>query len=376
MIGLIMGSAAIAQILAALLAGALLDRVGGVQMLFLAACAYIAASLVLAMPGASVSDGVGPYFAARALQGVGYAWTLPAALTLVPRLLPPNRHGFGLGFVSAAGSLTVVIVPSASLGVLASGGMQMVAFATVALLLLGMLTALSIPLAPSSIRPAQRHKVGSDVARSHASEASSRVHSSRPVHRILGLAFRRTWLSPLSIICLYAVYWGVLIAFLAPQAARAGADIGLFFVVDGAAIIASRLITGWLTDRMGGLSLLFVGLAMVLCSILTVWLPISTLALVISGSLDGMGGGLLMTLNLMELSRRSDDGDRGAAFSLFSVGVAAGMAIGSVGSAPIVALWGFRGGLFVAAVSLFVAAFIVVRDARSWGTSPNAVDGT
>ena len=42
----------------------------------------------------------------------------------------------------------------------------------------------------------------------------------------------------------------MIIAYLPQRAEAAGADIGLFFVADGVAILLSRVPAGWLADRM------------------------------------------------------------------------------------------------------------------------------
>jgi hypothetical protein len=58
---------------------------------------------------------------------------------------------------------------------------------------------------------------------------------------------------------------------------------------------------------------------------------------------------------LVELSRRSTDADRGSAFALFSGGLATAMSLGSVGGAPLVALFGLSAALVVGIALIGVA---------------------
>ena len=50
-------------------------------------------------------------------------------------------------------------------------------------------------------------------------------------------------------------------AFLPQRAEAAGANIGLFFVADGIAIMLTRVPSGWLADRVRPIYLVLVGLA-------------------------------------------------------------------------------------------------------------------
>ena len=69
---------------------------------------------------------------------------------------------------------------------------------------------------------------------------------------------------------------------------------------------------------MRPLILILFGLAMSGASVVLLTLPLTTPLLVVAGLMGGVGGGLVMTPILVELSRRSADADRGSAFSLFS----------------------------------------------------------
>ena len=121
-IGLIVGMAAVVQIPAAIVGGRLVDAFGGLRLFAAGGVAYLLASLILLLPGVEPGGSVIPFFAARALQGAGIAATLPAALSLVPRMLPKERTSSGIAFVGAAHNLTLVLLPPLSIAVLNASG--------------------------------------------------------------------------------------------------------------------------------------------------------------------------------------------------------------------------------------------------------------
>ena len=92
-IGVIVGIAALVQIPAAFVAGVLVDRLGGLRAFMGGGFAYLAGCAVLLLPGVEPGGPLGPFVVARIFQGIGIAATLPAALSLVPRLVEPIRRG-------------------------------------------------------------------------------------------------------------------------------------------------------------------------------------------------------------------------------------------------------------------------------------------
>ena len=111
-------------------------------------------------------------------------------------------------------------------------------------------------------------------------------------HRRLGFAFRRSWLRPILIDLLYTAHWGVIVAFLPQRAEAAGANIGLFFVADGIAIIVTRVPSGWLADRVRPVYLVLAGLLATGCAVVVLTAAPATPLLVLAGTLTGTGGGL------------------------------------------------------------------------------------
>ena len=211
-IGLIVGMAAVVQIPAAIVGGRLVDAFGGLRLFAAGGVAYLLASLILLLPGVEPGGSVIPFFAARALQGAGIAATLPAALSLVPRMLPKERTSSGIAFVGAAHNLTLVLLPPLSIAVLNASSIDGVAMMVIAFVSAGLVLSIRLP-----VRPMVRDTVSSLGVAS----------------RRFGITFRREWTMPLLIVVTYVAHWGAITAYLPIRAEQAGADIGLYFAADG-----------------------------------------------------------------------------------------------------------------------------------------------
>lgn len=340
-IGLVAGTAALVQVPAALLGGRLVDRFGGLRVLVLGGAAYLAAAAIVLLPGVEPEGSQLPYLLARVFQGMGIAVAVPSALSLVPRLVGPERRGVGLSVVNSAHNLTLVVLPPLSIAVLDAGSLHAVGAMTVAFVGAGLLLAARLPL-----------RAAVEATGGPAGVAARRM----------GIAFRRAWATPLATIFCYLVHWGVVIGYLPVRAELAGADIGLYFAADGIAVVAMRVPTGWLTDRVSSRALILAGLVLTAAALALLFLPPTTSLLVVSGLLSGTGGALVTTPVLVELSRRSADADRGSAFSLWSGGVALALTAGSIGAAPLVAVAGFEAALAAGSALVGVAAVIALRD--------------
>jgi MFS family permease len=346
-IGLIVGVAALVQVPAAFAAGIVVDRAGGLRVIALGGLAYLVGCAILLLPGVEPGGSSFPFLVARFFQGVGIAGTLPAAMSLVPRLTSPDQRGIGLAFVGSAHNLTLVAMPPLSLAVLGATSLRGVALVMTGVVVVGLVVALATPFRFRSVSVDEQQR-----------EASREAATRR-----FGLALRPAWVPLIAIILLFIVHWGVVLAYLPQRAEAAGADIGLFFAADGVAVLASRVPSGWLADRVRPVLLILAGLGATAVSVLLLTTPPTTLLVIVAGLLGGTGGGLVMTPILVELSRRSTDADRGSAFSLFSAALAAALVIGSIGAAPLIATIGFSGAMLAGLAGVVGAAVVAVFDA-------------
>jgi len=346
-IGLIVGVAALIQIPAAFLAGVVVDRLGGIRAFVAAGFAYLIGCAILLAPGVEPGGSSWPFVLARVFQGVGIAASLPAALSLVPRLVEPARRGFGLAFVGSAHNLTIVVIPPLSLAVLAATSLHGVALMTAGIVVAGLGLFLAAPFPFRSPDPTEAR-----------SEDAIKVAPRR-----LGFAYRTSWGPLIAIDLLFITHWGVVTAFLPQRAEAAGADVGLFFVADGVVVLLSRVPTGYFVDRVRPVVPILLGLLSTSVAIVLLAMPPATPLLVAAGCLTGLGGAFVITPLLVEMARRSADADRGSAFSLLSAGNATALAIGSIGGAAVVASSGFEAAILSTLIAMAGGAIVASRDA-------------
>lgn len=354
-IGFIVGTAALVQMPAALVAGVAIDRFGGLRLFATGAAAYASGALVVLLTGVEPTTPVAAMLGARVLQGIGIAIVIPSALALVPLLVAPKRQGFGLAFMGSAHNLTMGVLPPVSLVILAASSMRGVAAFVLAAIALGVFLAAGIRGRLAEAAHAEMAVTGRDPG------AAARA-AVRPATRRFGLVYRGAWTSPLVLTVLFAAHWGTIVAFLPQRAEAAGADIGLFFAADALAIFASRVPTGWLADRVPTRWLLLVGVVITVASLALLLPRPTTEWLVLAGVGTGVGGGFVVSPLLLEFARRSDAADRGSAFALFSVAFAAALSLGSIGGAPLVAQVGFEPTLAVGMAALALSGVLAVAD--------------
>lgn len=336
-IGLIVGSAALVQIPAAIIGGRLVDRFGGIRLFRVGALGYLAGTLLLLASG--IEGPLALLVLSRALQGIGGAMTLPSALSLVPRLIDRAREGLGLSIVGSAHSLTMVVLPPLAIVILDATSLDGVAVTIAILVAAGLALSWRLPLLPATT--------------DRALEAPSRR---------FGITFRRAWTVPLLIIITYVTHWGTVTAYLPVRAAGSGADIGLYFAADALAIFLMRVPTGWLSDRVQTRTLAAIGILGTAAALAMLLLPLTTPLLVVSGLIGGAAGAVIISPMLLELSRRSTNADRGSAFALFSASLATAIALGSIGGAPIVTTLGFSAALAVGIGLMGVALALALAD--------------
>jgi MFS family permease len=334
-VGLIVGVAPLLIVVGTLATGPLIDRLGAVRMVGFGVVAYLASAAILALPGLEAGGATWPYVLARVLQGAGYAAAAPAVLSVVPSMVPADRQGVALAVAGTAQTLTLVVLPPLSIAALDFGGLPSVSVLVGALVVLAYLLVRTVRLPERAATTARRR---------------------------FGVTFRRAWAIPLAVLFLYTIHWGVAVAYVPARADAVGANVGLFFAVDGILVVLLRIPSGWLADRIPSVRLVLAGLALTSVAIALLIQQPSTLLLASAGGLIGAGAGFIITPLLVELGRRSDVSNRGSAFALYSAAVAAAHATGSIVAAPFVAIAGFEAAILIAGIGVLLAAVLTVSD--------------
>ncbi|MFI5254149.1 MAG: MFS transporter, partial [Candidatus Limnocylindrales bacterium] len=303
--------AALTQVVAAFVAGGLIDRFGGRLVMLGGAGAFLLASALLATGLAAADGAIAPLVAARILQGIGLAACMPAALSLVPGLVPVSRLAPALAVVGVAGNISLALSPPFSLAVLAASSLQVVAAIALA----------GVAVGAVLVWPLER------------ADRAARAAGPRGLHTFHP-AWRSAWTAPLAISALFVAHWGVVTGYLPQRAEAGGADVGLFFTADAVGVLLARVPAGMLVDRLGSRSLILSGLAITLGALFVLLLPPTTPLLILAGTGTGVGAALILPPVTFELSRRSSDHDRGAAVAHKAVAVAHGGARGRIGGGP------------------------------------------
>jgi MFS family permease len=330
LVGLLVGLAFGVQLVATLLSGPVIDRWGAGLAMRVGPALYLVAAVIF-----TVAPGAGAIGLARVLQGLGIALLLPAAYALLPSLVGPRQRATAFGVVGVIQNIALAIAPPLGLWLLSRG--PTVLFGT------------AVVTAAAGI------------------VASSRLRSDRPpVGRAGVFTYRASWTPLLVATFLTIVYWGVITAFLPIYVTQHhGGNVGWFFTADAIAIMLLRIPAGWMTDRIDTRWLLLAGIVLTDLAVLALLLPPSLPVLLISGAGTGAGAAFLIPPSLLELSKRSDEGDRGTAMALFSSSFAAALGVGSVGGTPLVAHFGFITTLVLSAVVCLAAAPIVLVTLRA-----------
>ncbi|HEY8677109.1 MAG TPA: MFS transporter [Candidatus Dormibacteraeota bacterium] len=330
LVGELVGLAFVVQVVMTLFAGPIIDRRGARLAIRLGPAFYVIAATLFMTTATPLTVGV-----ARAMQGVGAAMIIPAAFSLLPSLVAERRRGAALGAFGAASTIALAIGPPVGLVLLHRSPA----------LLFG--TALAIAAVAFGL--SWILDVGTPAGR------PGRLFT-----------YRASWTPLLLVTFLTVVYWGVVTAFLPIHVPRTQiVNVGWFFTADALAVLVFRIPTGFLADRFGPRWLLAAGIVVTSGAVLMLLPPASLTTLLIAGTGTGVGAALLLPPILLELTKRSDEGDRGTAMALYSTSFAAALGVGSLAGAPLVAHAGFDTALIVSTLACLAAAPVVMMSVGS-----------
>jgi predicted MFS family arabinose efflux permease len=271
---------------------------------------------------------------------MGTGLTVRAAMSVVPGLVSAARRGVAIATMGSSQNLTLVILPPLSIVVLKAYGLQGVTALVIVLVIASIALALARPVNPRAA-------------------AESNLEAAK---RRFGFAYRSSWAAPLAVVVLFVLHWGVLSAYLPQRSESVGADIGLFFAADGPFVLLGRVPAGWMADRIPPVWPVLVGIAMTALAVVLLFPLPTTEILIVTGTLTGLGAALIVQPLLLALTERSSDADRGSAFALFNAAFAASIALGTVGTAPLIGSLGFDTLLAIALGALGLSAVVALAD--------------
>ena len=348
-VGLIMGSASMAGILTRPLVGVGLDRVGRKGCLLAGCFTVMLASLAYTL----VSRIGWEIYAVRLLHGLGMGMLMATFFTLAADIAPAGKRTQGIALFGISGHLSGIVGVPLGEKILVMGGYNALFVSAAGFALLSMLIS----------------GAASEPDNTHVSQNRSIEH---PLRKFLKLALLRENTVPLLATSIFALGITSYMVFLKPFVRESGIGfVSFFFVSYSLTAVFVRLIAGNWPDRFGLKVVLYPSLfSMSLgLSLISVW-PTS-LGLLLSGILCGVGHGFIFPILSVLLINRAPNAERGSRMALFTLF----FDLGILGGAP---LWGWiaKGHgyptlFFLAATILLVCWFsFIFLDKASGETAP------
>ena len=226
-VGLVMGTFAVAAILARPYVGRLVDRLGGKPSMLLGSLIFTIGALLYV-----VSRSVPALLVGRFLQGLGISASSTAFIAIIAALAPSGRRGEAIGLSAAAMPIALMTAPAIGADLLKSWGFAPLFILSASVAALSLLTAFFVS-EPRSMDP-----------NGHSDEESAGAFF--PVIRL-----RSVWV-PSGAMGVMAVSYGSILTFLPLFALQQGIDNpGLFFTAYGLTLIAAQVLAGRVSDLVG-----------------------------------------------------------------------------------------------------------------------------
>lgn len=334
-IGLVLGAFGVASLIGRPLTGAVSDSLGSRPVILFGTVSLAAGAALM-----SFTSNPALLFALRVLQAAGYVTFTTAATALVADLAEPQRRGAALALFGAAANVAIALTPAA-----VSAGLD----------LLTPQFACTTSPCPTWCTPALATAGTGDVACplwgrgiGHSAFFLSSVMSllagalvwgviPKSVRRA-GVKFRPAQLvslprplrGPMLTTALFGVSFGALFAFLPLLADRRElASVGAAYAVYGISIIATRILTGRLLDRVNRGQLLLPALIVNAVGLAGLAASAGMPLLMGSAALMGIGSGISHPALIAICVDRMPSAQRGRATAGFYLAFDLGIGVGS-----------------------------------------------
>ena len=332
LIGTVMATATFTAIMVRPGIGWLMDRRGRRIVILLGGALNLVACLMYLLV-----DDLGPMlYLVRVIHGVGRAAVFSSIFTLAADVVPADRRAQGLALFGISG-----IIPLAAGGILGDWLTQnseysLLFWSTAGYAVLGVLV--SLPL------PETKPETGADAEQGKGFWG---VIVSKPMLPIwwLGSLFAASLASYFAFIKTYILELGV-------------GTVGLFFTSYALSVIAVRVFTGGLPERIGAHRVLIPGTFMSVIGLAVLAIGASAPLIAVAGVLTGMGHGYAFPILSAMVVERASAADRGVAVSIFTALFDFGLFIGAPSLGLLVDLTDYPT-MFVVAASVLAVALVV-----------------
>ncbi|MBI3803262.1 MAG: MFS transporter [Nitrospirae bacterium] len=333
-VGVVIGTASLAGIVARPWVGGALDRIGRRRCLMIGGLLFLAANLSYL----GIHSSGGEIYFVRLLHGLGMGVLMATFFTLAADLSPATRRTEGIALFGISGHL------SGSIGVL--WGEQVIRLGGYAALfisgaLLALLSLIMGLLIDEPVRGAQ---------------------GERSQDRFLEIAFRPALRLPLVATVAFSFSMTSYMVFLKPYALTVGiGSMTHFFIAYTLTAVAVRLIGSRWPDRFGLKWVLYPAMVSMAIGILVLFFRPTLAGLAVGGMLAGVGHGFIFPILSSMILGREREENRGGVMTLFTMLYDFGLFIG----APLlgwVAQGGRYGAMFWVAASVLTGslfAFVI-----------------
>lgn len=324
----------IGALVARIIAGSVMDRLGRKRILMAGIAVEVVCSLLYLL-----GIGFAPLFVLRFVHGFAYGACSTTIGTVVTALVPAKRKGEGVGYYMLSTTLGAAIGPFLGMFLSQSAGYTVLFTTAAAVAVVGLLFIASLKVPEMRKRPA-----ASARTQAHEGVVSRIIEPSAvPIGIVIGVLF----------FC-----YSSLLTFLTPFAEENGLQTAasFFFVAYALATFVTRPFTGKLFDRKGDRIVMvpaFIAFTVGMALLSTVHHPV---ALLIAAALMGYGAGTVQSSALALAVRMAPPEKLSLANSTFYALLDTGVGVGPLILGVVEPFWGYRG-LFVAMALLSVVSF-------------------
>lgn len=348
----------IGTLLARIVSGRIMDRIGRKRLLVAGAVLEVVFSTLYL-----VNLNFGMLFALRFLHGFAFGACSTSIGTIVTALVPDNRKGEGVGYYMLSVTLGAAIGPFLGMFLTQNAGTQtlfIVAAAVAALCLLSA-TQLKVP----EVRD-EKLAAAEGIKRESVAQKAAEIAAEERVEGAGGFRVPRPHLSnylersviPISAVCALLFFcYSSLLTFLTPFAAERGLETpaSFFFIVYAIATFVTRPFTGKLFDRKGDRVVMIPAFIAFICGMALLATVYRPAAMLVSAALLGFGVGTIQASGLALAVRIAPDSRLSLANSTFYAMLDIGVGVGPFLLGVIQPLWGYDG-LFTAMAGVAIVA--------------------
>ena len=336
-VGLIMGTLALAAVLARPLTTWLIDRLGRKKTIYLGAGLFFITPLsYLAFEG-PVNEYYWALLGVRMVHGIGLSLCLTTPFAWVSDLVPAGRINEGLGIFGVSGLISMALGPALGELIINQAGFDLLYLSASALEVVPILVIRNVPDAGAC--PEEREQDGRDS--------------------FFKILFRRD-IRPIVVV---ALLFGIAVAstfnFVTLHAAQQKIGvISIFFIAFSGAAILTRVFGGRLADRVGEEKIIPVALIISIVGLLGLAPAHNTFHFLLSGLTVGLAHGFLFPGLTAVVVRNKPYSIRPKMIAIFTGAVDGGIFAGSLILGRIGQNWGF-GAIYLAAALATAAALAV-----------------